>query len=88
MINPVALSSGAGNRLRPTSRLPYPRQFLPLTSERSPSGAFEDRAALMAARPRKHGDPAPRDRRQAQFAPPRFAARLRAFTFKTTGPTK
>jgi hypothetical protein len=47
-----------------------------------------DRAALMTARPRIHGDPAARDRRQAQFAPPRFAARLRTFAFKTTGTTK
>ena len=88
MIIPVALSSDAGNRLRPPPRAPYPQPFFPLTGERSPSGSFEDHAALIAAKPRTHGDPALCKRRQTQFAPPRFAARLRTFALKTIGTTK
>jgi hypothetical protein len=88
MIIPVALSSDAGNRLRPPPRAPYPQPSLPLTGERSPSGSFEDHAALVAAKPRTHGDPALCKRRQTEFALPRFADRKRACTFKTTGSAK
>ena len=35
MIIPVILSGGAGTRLWPLSRELYPKQFLPLTGERS-----------------------------------------------------
>ena len=35
LIQPVILSGGAGTRLWPASRSMYPKQLLPLTSERT-----------------------------------------------------
>ncbi len=44
-IVPVILSGGAGTRLWPSSRVTYPKQFLPLLGSKS---TFEERSAASA----------------------------------------
>ena len=79
MIIPVILSGAAGTRRGPLSRERYPKPLLPLTAAMNqPYGNLALREAMGTAL---------RARWQPQFAPPAFAARMRAFARGATGTT-